>query len=95
VESFGTAAKMPTAKRIYPSKKMGLWFKKKVYSPEKPCVMPAAMQTALKTQRITLTVKLNFKRLWPNTAKPVDDQGKPIPKATRIMKLKIGKSATK
>jgi uncharacterized repeat protein (TIGR02059 family) len=95
VESFGTAQKNPTAKRIYPSKKMGLWFKKKVYSPKKPCVMPTAMQTALKTQRITLTVKLNFKRLWPNTAKAVDDQGKPIPKSTRIMKLKIGKTPTK
>jgi len=95
VESFGTAQKNPTAKRIYPSKKMGLWFKKKVYSPKKPCVMPTAMQTALKTQRITLTVKLNFKRLWPNTAKAIDDQGKPIPKSTRIMKLKIGKAPTK
>ena len=95
VASFGTAKKNPTAKRIYPSKKMGLWFKKKVYSPKTPCVMPTAMQTALKTQRITLTVKLNFKRLWPNTAKAVDDQGKPIPKSTRIMKLKIGKAPTK
>ena len=94
VASFGTAKKNPTAKRIYPSKKMGLWFKKKVYSPKTPCVMPTAMQTALKTQRITLTVKLNFKRLWPNTAKAVDDQGKPIPKSTRIMKLKIGKKPT-
>jgi uncharacterized repeat protein (TIGR02059 family) len=95
VESFGTEKKNPSAKRIYPSKKMGLWFKKKVYSPKKPCVMPTAMQTALKTQRITLTVKLNFKRLWPNTAKAIDDQGKPIPKSTRIMKLKIGKTPTK
>jgi len=95
VESFGTEKKNPSAKRIYPSKKMGLWFKKKVYSPKKPCVMPTAMQTALKTQRITLTVKLNFKRLWPNTAKAVDDQGKPIPKSTRVMKLKIGKAPTK
>lgn len=94
VASFGTAKKNPTAKRIYPSKKMGLWFKKKVYSPKTPCVMPTAMRTALKTQRITLTVKLNFKRLWPNTAKAVDDQGKPIPKSTRIMKLKIGKKPT-
>ncbi len=95
VESFGTAKKNPTAKRIYPSKKMGLWFKKKVYSPKKPCVMPTAMQTALKTQRITLTVKLNFKRLWPNTAKAIDDEGKKIPPAKRIMKLKIGKKPTK
>jgi uncharacterized repeat protein (TIGR02059 family) len=94
VASFGTEKKNPSAKRIYPSKKMGLWFKKKVYSPKKPCVMPTAMQTALKTQRITLTVKLNFKRLWPNTAKAIDDQGKPIPKSTRIMKLKIGKKPT-
>ena len=95
VASFGTVKKNPTAKRIYPSKKMGLWFKKKIYTPKTPCVMPTAMQTALKTQRITLTVKLNFKRLWPNTAKAVDDQGKPIPKSTRIMKLKIGKAPTK
>jgi uncharacterized repeat protein (TIGR02059 family) len=95
VESFGTEKKNPSAKRIYPSKKMGLWFKKKVYSPKKPCVMPTAMQTALKTQRITLTVKLNFKRLWPNTAKAIDDKGNKIPKSTRIMKLKIGKTPTK
>ena len=95
VASFGTAKKNPTAKRIYPSKKMGLWFKKKVYSPKTPCVMPTAMQTALKTQRITLTVKLNFKRLWPNTAKAIDDEGKRIPPAKRIMKLKIGKAPTK
>jgi uncharacterized repeat protein (TIGR02059 family) len=95
VASFGTEKKNPSAKRIYPSKKMGLWFKKKVYSPKKPCVMPTAMQTALKTQRITLTVKLNFKRLWPNTAKAVDDKGNKIPKSTRIMKLKIGKIPTK
>ncbi|MCX6528578.1 MAG: SwmB domain-containing protein [Actinobacteria bacterium] len=95
VASFGTVKKNPTAKRIYPSKKMGLWFKKKIHTPKTPCVMPTAMQTALKTQRITLTVKLNFKRLWPNTAKAVDDQGKPIPKSTRIMKLKIGKAPTK
>lgn len=95
VASFGTVKKNPTAKRIYPSKKMGLWFKKKIYTPKSPCVMPTAMQTALKTQRITLTVKLNFKRLWPNTAKAVDDQGKPIPKSTRIMKLKIGKAPSK
>ena len=54
-----------------------------------------AMQTALKTQRITLTVKLGFKRLWPNTAKAVDDKGNKIPKSTRIMKLKIGKAPTK
>jgi uncharacterized repeat protein (TIGR02059 family) len=94
VASFGTEKKNPSAKRIYPSKKMGLWFKKKVYSPKKPCVMPTAMQTALKTQRITLTVKLNFKRLWPNTAKAVDDKGNKIPKSTRIMKLKIGKKPT-
>jgi len=94
VESFGTEKKNPSAKRIYPSKKMGLWFKKKVYSPKKPCVMPTAMQTALKTQRITLTVKLNFKRLWPNTAKAIDDKGNKIPKSTRIMKLKIGKKPT-
>ena len=95
VASFGTAKKNPTANRIYPSKKMGLWFKKKVYSPKTPCVMPTAMQTALKTQRITLTVKLNFKRLWPNTAKAIDDEGKRIPPAKRIMKLKIGKAPTK
>lgn len=95
VASFGTEKKNPSAKRIYPSKKMGLWFKKKVYSPKTPCVMPTAMQTALKTQRITLTVKLNFKRLWPNTAKAVDDKGNKIPKSTRIMKLKIGKALTK
>jgi hypothetical protein len=95
VASFGTAKKNPTAKRIYPSKKMGLWFKKKVYSPKTPCVMPTAMQTALKTQRITLTVKLNFKRLWPNTAKAIDDEGKKIPPSKRIMKLKIGKKPTK
>lgn len=95
VANFGTEKKNPTAKRIYPSKKMGLWFKKKVYSPKTPCVMPTAMQTALKTQRITLTVKLNFKRLWPNTAKAVDDKGNKIPKSTRIMKLKIGKAPTK
>lgn len=95
VASFGTEKKNPSAKRIYPSKKMGLWFKKKVYSPKTPCVMPTAMQTALKTQRITLTVKLNFKRLWPNTAKAVDDKGNKIPKSTRIMKLKIGKAPTK
>jgi uncharacterized repeat protein (TIGR02059 family) len=94
VASFGTEKKNPTAKRIYPSKKMGLWFKKKVYSPKTPCVMPTAMQTALKTQRITLTVKLGFKRLWPNTAKAVDDKGNKIPKSTRIMKLKIGKKPT-
>ena len=95
VASFGTAKKNPTAKRIYPSKKMGLWFKKKIYTPKTPCVMPTAMQTALKTQRITLTVKLNFKRLWPNTAKAIDDEGKRIPPAKRIMKLKIGKAPTK
>ena len=95
VASFGTAKKNPAAKRIYPSKKMGLWFKKKVYTPKTPCVMPTAMQTALKTQRITLTVKLNFKRLWPNTAKAIDDEGKRIPPAKRIMKLKIGKAPTK
>jgi uncharacterized repeat protein (TIGR02059 family) len=94
VASFGTEKKNPTAKRIYPSKKMGLWFKKKVYSPKTPCVMPTAMQSALKTQRITLTVKLGFNRLWPNTAKAVDDQGNKIPKSTRIMKLKIGKKPT-
>jgi uncharacterized repeat protein (TIGR02059 family) len=95
VASFGTVKKNPTAKRIYPSKKMGLWFKKKIYTPKTPCVMPTAMQTALKTQRITLTVKLNFKRLWPNTAKAIDDEGKRIPPAKRIMKLKIGKKPTK
>jgi len=94
VASFGTTKKNPTAKRIYPSKKMGLWFKKKFYTPKTPCVMPAELQKALQTQRIVLTVKLKFKRLWPNTGKAIDDKGQPIRPITRVMKLKIGKKPT-
>jgi uncharacterized repeat protein (TIGR02059 family) len=94
VAGFGSTKKNPTAKRIYPSKKMGLWFKKKFYTPKTPCVMPPALQKALQTQRVILTVKLKFKRLWPNTAKAIDDKGQPIPPITRVMKLKIGKKPT-
>ena len=94
VAGFGSTKKNPTAKRIYPSKKMGLWFKKKFYTPKTPCVMPAELQKALQTQRIVLTVKLKFKRLWPNTGKAIDDKGQPIRPITRVMKLKIGKKPT-
>lgn len=92
VASFGRVAPIPGAKRLYPSKTFGLWFKKVFYKPKTPCAMPAAMQTAMKTQKIVLTVKLNFKRLWPTTAKAIDDEGKVIRPAKRTMKLRVGKA---
>jgi hypothetical protein len=95
VASFGKVAKMPNAKQIVPSKNGGKWFVKKFYSPTKPCKVPPALKTALTTQRITFTVKLKFKRLWPTTAKAVEPTGAKLTPVTRVMKLKIGKVAKK
>lgn len=71
---------------------VGNWFPKKLYTVANKCVVPAAMRTALKSQKVVITSRVRFVKQWPTTGKPINAlTNAKIPVGTRVLRVTIGK----
>lgn len=82
VKAFGSIKKLKKA----PTKGI-------VSKTKKPCQLPAAAFTALKTNKVVIKQTLTVKRLWATTAKAKTPANKTIKPMTRKMTVTMGKKA--
>ncbi|NBR67902.1 MAG: hypothetical protein EBT79_11660 [Actinobacteria bacterium] len=70
---------------------VGNWFPKKLHTVANKCVVPAAMRTALKSQKVLITSRVRFVKQWPTTGKPINAlTNAKIPVGTRVFRVTIG-----
>jgi hypothetical protein len=70
---------------------VGNWFPKKLHTVANKCVVPAALRTALKSQKVVLTSRVRFVKQWPTTGKPINAlTNAKIPVGTRVFRVTIG-----
>ena len=71
----------------------GNWFPKKLMPVANRCVLPSALRTALKKQKVVLTAKVKFVKWWPTTGKAINAlTGAKIPVGTRTLRITLGTS---
>jgi hypothetical protein len=76
----------PAAKRSVAN-----WFPKKMYTIPNSCRFPAELMTSLLVQRVQLTSRAKFTKLWPTTGKAVNaETGAKIPVGLRTFRVSIG-----